>query len=113
MDPQIPKEPAFGVVCMAQVGTITMRAVYAVHVGGRLTDIVMPDVVWSRSSKAVEAELDLITKPLSINLEHMLIPENARIVGIHRETGVRFWVEIARRIVAPMMGNAPQAQANG
>lgn len=112
MDPsipqvQVPKEPAFGVVCMAQVGSLVMRAIYCVHVGGRLTDVVMPDVVWVRCAKAVEAELDLITEPTSINLEHLLIPQNARIVGTHRETGVRFWVEIARRILAP------SAQAHG
>lgn len=107
--PQVPKEPVIGLVCMAQVGNLVMRAVYCVHVGGHLTDVVMPDRGWTAFSKVIEPELDLATEPTNIKIQHRLLPDNATLVGVHRSTGVRFWIEISSRIVAPMVGQGAPA----
>ncbi len=97
----IPKEPAIAQVCIVQVGKILLRAVYCVSIGGHLIDVVMPDKAWAVYKGGIEPELEMITEPTAIDLQHMLLPQNAAILGIHKESGVRFWAEIAQRIIVP------------
>lgn len=107
MPDRIPPEPAIAYVCVVQVGVILLRAVYCVIIGGHLTDVVMPDKAWAVYKGAITPHLDMITEPTAIDLQHILLPSNAAILGIHKESGVRFWAEVAQRIIVPTASAAP------